>query len=374
MQKEVGIITTSNAINYGAVLQAYALKEAISEQGLKVEIINYSGNIGKMGRKIFRSNSNIKNIIYNSTILMNKRYRKRRHDLICIFDEFKSNELKVFGKVLCDKNSIESVLQYDILIIGSDQLWNLNLMDDDIYFLPFYQKYPHIVYCAYAISIAEEMSESQIRSIQERTRHFKRISIREKKTADYLKKVLDREIENTIDPVFLLSREKWSKIVGKRMNLPKDYIFVFLIGRHHQDKDMVNYFHRKTGKKVVVLNLHPIEYISADKIFHVVEPFGFIELIREASLIVTDSFHATAFSIIFNKEFYTIQRANRNIRITNLYEILEIKDRFVKQDNYQDTLSMVTIQYDNVNRRIQNEREKSIQYLREILEVSSDKN
>jgi hypothetical protein len=111
MQKEVGIITTSNAINYGAVLQAYALKEAISEQGLKVEIINYSGNIGKMGRKIFRSNSNIKNIIYNSTILMNKRYRKRRHDLICIFDEFKSNELKVFGKVLCDKNSIESVLQ-----------------------------------------------------------------------------------------------------------------------------------------------------------------------------------------------------------------------------------------------------------------------
>ena len=120
--------------------------------------------------------------------------------------------------------------------------------------------------------------------------------------------------------------------------------------------------------------MHPIEYISADKIFHVVEPFGFIELIREASLIVTDSFHATAFSIIFNKEFYTIQRASRNIRITNLYEILEIKDRFFKQDNYQDTLSMVTIQYDNVNRRIQNEREKSIQYLREILEVSSDKN
>ncbi len=372
MRKEVGIITTSNAINYGAVLQAYALKEVITEQGLRVEIINYAGNLEKMGRKVFRSNHGIKSLVYNGIILLNRRYRKNRLKLIHMFDDFKNNELNMHEEDLVDKERIESVLHYDVLLVGSDQLWNLNLMDDDIYFLPFYQSYPDLTYCAYAVSIAEEMSESQIRRIQERTRHFKRISIREKKTADYLKKLLSREIENNIDPVFLLTREKWSTIIGKKMDLPEDYIFVFLISRNHQDKDIINYFKRKTGKKIVTLNLHPVEYISSDKVFHSVDPFEFVELIRKARLIVTDSFHTTAFSIIFNREFYTIQRASRNIRIMNLYEILEIRDRFINQDNYQDIFPMETIHYDIVNRKIQTERKKSIQYLRDVLEVVSD--
>ena len=322
---KIGLITTSHAINYGAVLQAFSLKKAIEENtGATVDIINYCGDEEIAGRKIYRKNNNLKNVILNIFSIFGFKYRRNRMELFRTFDKFKAENLGITGELIIDFNKLKTINEYDAYICGSDQLWNLNLFDDPAFFLKFVKS--GVKKVAYAVSISERMSDEQMRLIGDRVSDFAAISIREYDDAQRLSEIVSKRIYNLIDPVFLHTSKEWKKILTSSINKNEKYVFVFLISHQKTDQETINRI--KKDRKVIVLNLHQISYVAGDAEINVCSPGEFLDYIYNADSVITDSFHCTAFSIIFNKLFYNIKRPTRNNRIENLYKKLSIDNRF----------------------------------------------
>lgn len=368
---QTGIITTCNAVNYGAVLQAYALKTALEDLGSRVKIINYCGDEYVAGRKLYRKVSGVKSLLYNILICFSFRYRKHRETVIEYFDRFKRERLEIEGAVIRRKEDILPDDGYSAMICGSDQVWNLNLFDDDVYFLCFGQKFPAVPCFAYGVSIAERMTEAQEALLKERTKHFEAISVRERDTAKWLGDLLKRSVVNVVDPVFLPRRERWESLAEGEEGGGQRYMFVYFISHAREDRQIVETLQSRTGLKMRVLNLHPVDYIKGAETSYGVKPEEFVRLIKDAEIIVTDSFHATAFSIIFNKEFYNIRRSSRNIRIENLYNIFDMERRYVKLDELGGHWQRTGIDYTEINQRLVLLKGDSMRYLKRIAEVDN---
>lgn len=357
---KIGILTTSHAINYGAVLQAFSLKKAIEENTSKeVEIINYCGDEWIAGRKIYRKNTNLKNFLINIISLFKINYRSNRKVLINQFDAFKRDYLDIHGEIIRSSEELKKLQGFDAFVCGSDQVWNMNLSDDSSFFLTFAAQNTDKI--AYAVSISERLTRKQMEIIAERIRNFKAISIREQDDAQRLSKVMGRTIESMIDPVFLHDADEWKTLLSLQSDNFSKYVFVFLISHQEQDRKFVEKI--KKNRKVKILNLHPSDYIKGDETINCCTPNEFVELILNADAIVTDSFHCTAFSIIFNKTFYNIKRPTRNNRIENLYRKFGMESRFVNVDD----IPSKEIIYTKINIALSNEAKKGKKYIRESM-------
>lgn len=369
--KKIGIITTSNAINYGAVLQAFALKTVLNTLNKgNVEIINYDGNQSITGRVYYKKGRGIKTVINNLILFLNFKYKRKRKELTRYFDEFKSIYLGINTCLLTKKEDVINNICYNTLVCGSDQIWNLNLFHDDVYFLKFEDKFPNIKYCSYAASVTENMTEEQKKYILDNTKHFSLLSVREKNTAVSLEGLTKRKVENVLDPVFLIDAEMWSGVCTSASNkIEKDYALVFLISHSPKDQIIIDQICQNTDLKIVVINLHPLKYVKGNIYLDTVAPMQFVSLIKNATIVITDSFHATSFSILFNKEFYTIPRGKRNSRTENIFSLFKIENRYVTSN---DVIERKPIAYNIVNKKIQEQRSISMEYLRKIVENKSD--
>lgn len=361
---KIGIITTSNAINYGAVLQAFALRSALYDLSHeKVEIINYSSDFDVTGRNYYSKNTGVKSLVLNCIRAFNLKYRARRHSLIGKFDDFKRNKMLIRTKLLTTKDEVEDSLDYNILVCGSDQIWNLNLFHDDVFFLDFWESHPEIKYCSYAASITERMTESQKQYIADKLKHFNLISVRENNSVEMLEKITNREVYSVLDPVYLLTPDQWISAIGEEeYQSEKKYALIFFIG--HGDADQTYVDNLCEGLKKVVINLHPIKYIKGDEYICEASPMKFVSLIKNAEVVVTDSFHATSFSIIFSREFYTVKRGNRNSRTENLFKMFGISNRYIPDNS----LKRSGIPYEVVRDNIELQRQKAFDYLKKIVE------
>ena len=364
--KKIGIITTSNAINYGAVLQAFALKKSLQAVfNGEVEIINYCGSLRVTGREYYRENTSIKNLIYNLVSFMNFAYKRNRKRLINKFDDFKRASLELNDHVLYTKEEIEKSMDYDTLVCGSDQIWNLNLYKDDVFFLRFEENYPDIKYCSYAASIAESMTEEQEKYISKSISHFDLLSVRETASIELVENLSNKKVQLVTDPVYLLDSVTWNSIIsGIKNRFSEKYTLVFMIGHSKSDQIIVDKICNDSGFKVVVIELHPLRYIKGDYYVFDASPLEFVSLIKNAEMIITDSFHATSFSIIFNKEFYTVPRGKRNSRTENLFDMFGLEKRYV---TYDTTIKRKQIPYKDVNDKIKIQRDISFAYLEQIV-------
>ena len=174
-----------------------------------------------------------------------------------------------------------------------------------------------------------------------------------------------------MDPVFLSGRERWASLAEGEEGGGRRYMFVYFISHAREDRQIVETIQSRTGLRLKVLNLHPVDYIKGAETLHGVKPEEFVRLIKDAEIIVTDSFHATAFSIIFNKEFYNIRRSSRNIRIENLYNIFGMERRYVKLDEMGGRWQRTGIDYTDINRRMVLLKGDSMRYLKQIAEVDN---
>ena len=353
---KVAIITTQHAINYGAVLQAFSLKKAIEENiNSKVDILNYCSDEAIAGRKIYRDNNSIKNIIINAICWLKPKYRNNRRALFELFDQFKAEYLGIESELITSEQELMELKGYDIYVCGSDQIWNLNLFKDPAYFLTFVSRDTDKV--AYAVSISDQMSDEQMQCIADKIRDYRAISIRELDDAKKLSLVTGQHIDNVIDPVFLHNSAEWFELLSVPAKKYDNYLFVFLISHQDSDQKIINRI--RGDRKVVILNLHPISYVDGDEEINVCSPAEFVGLIARAGAIITDSFHCTAFSIIFNKNFYNIKRPTRNNRIENLYHKLHITSRYI---NTVETPCEL-IEYEEVNVALKQEALKGKQFI-----------
>jgi hypothetical protein len=364
---KVGIITTHYALNYGAVLQAYALQNYLNSTGYESEIIDYRPNKPVYGRSWVNSPFTIRNMVKNMISFVNVNYRKNHREKVQLFDHFLADHLPLSSRKYYDEKDFRQVDMYDAFICGSDQIWNLNLMDDSVYYLPFNKQHPNAKYIAYAPSIAENLSLEQLKVIGNRTLHFNALSLRETISAHKLSCVISREVTPVLDPIFLLNAEEWMSITTNN-KLKNRYILCYFLGYSDVAIEAVKKIKDLLGYEVVNVGLDPRSVICANVDKGNVSPIEFVWLIQNADFICTNSFHATAFSILFNKAFFSVTHSTRNSRMENLFKLFEIHDRqLTTLDDLIKIPNNLEYNYNNANIKIKEQIFLSKKYITRAL-------
>lgn len=359
--KKVGILTFHKAANYGAVLQAYALQQFIKKRGNNCEIIDY--NNSELNLNYCLNPFKAKNIKKFVKKILYFYENKRRNS---IFKQFTSDYLKISNENY-DTYSIFKVNNlYDAFITGSDQVWNYKITaNDKNYFLSFCND--NSKKNSYAASFGNINIIDK--DIKETLNSMNNISVRED---DALNKIIDlgissKKVSQNIDPVFLLEKSKWKKIMTN-IEHKKKYIFIYEVT--YTDKML------ELAKKISSTKNLEIYYLSASnkkvkgvKNLKFITPNEFLDYIYNAEYIITSSFHGMAFSIIFNKNFFYDIPSNANnysSRLESLANLLHLTDRKIIDGYNMDYTK--GIDYKKVNDTICEEIKKSKTYLDMILE------
>lgn len=357
--KKIGILTFHNAINYGAVLQAFALKNTVKKLECDCKIINYR-------------NVTIEN---NDSYSMKDFIKPKQ--LLKIISQFqgttkKKKEFAVFSKKHLEISSTEILKsdlknltnQYDMFIVGSDQVWNPVLTHDDYtYFLDFCTD--NTKKCSYAASFGElTLSKSQEEKCLEYLSEFSYISIREQNKVNEYAKKINKKLYCHIDPVFLLSKDEWRDMTILPQ-IKSDYILVYYI---HKSSTLINYakqLSKQTGLKVYIINQNLFKSYPSFKYLRGLGPEKFLGYFYNAKYIVTNSFHGTAFSIIFNKKFKSEldKDGKTNNRIYSLLSLFDLLDRTIESNLSIDD----DINYDKSNKIINQLIQSSKQYLEDCI-------
>lgn len=369
--KKIATITFHSPYNYGSNLQAYALQEYIKKLcngNCDYQIINLRTPIQKEMYTNFFMKKGIKNKL-KSLIIFNK-----KHDIFLKekrFEEFMKNYLNLTKEYNSLEELIEEQFDYDYYISGSDQLWNLRARDFDwAYYLEFVKTGKRVSYAASFGPLKQSWDEEQMRRVKDNLLKYDSISVREKGSFDNVKKLTALEPEINVDPTMLLDKNDWDKIIPKENKLNKDYILLYDLG--NQDET------RKIALKVSKILKMPVaitRYMGVKHHFSRFEKYydcgtlEFLNLVKNAKLILSSSFHGTVFSIILNKPFYAINGL-KDFRISTLLEKTNLEERTIQSDNIeQKCKDAFKIDFKAADTLLDKERKKSEQYLRKALDI-----
>lgn len=347
--KKTGILTFHNSQNYGAVLQTYALNKKLKDS----EIINYYSkpvydfykplNIKKYGNVNFM---NFLKTIYSFKKSIFKKY---------VFDYFRNNNLEC-SELIDDKEyMIINCNKYKKIITGSDQVWNSNITknDDYIYFLNFETKAKKY---SYAASIgSSNITNAEKDNLKNNIKDYEIITVRE----DSAKETLDSlgiNSEVIIDPTLLLTQSEWDEITIDS-KFDQDYIFVYCLEDTEKFKNIVNSASKKYKLPIVHLgNKNVYENELAN--FPYGSPNLFITLLKNSKYVITNSFHGTALSIIYNKIFISIPHSTRGTRQSNLLNKLGLSERL--------TNDIDILKKEYKNSKLAKYREEGLKFIEEL--------
>lgn len=293
---KIGILTFHRAHNYGAVLQCYALQQFLISIGHKVEVIDYRQPFNEIVYAPFSIKMFLKNMIHPRGMfryfyLYNERRKKKN-----IFEHFTQTYLNLSKPCNHDIPN-----DYDVYIIGSDQLWSLQCLGgkfDPVYLGNFHHSDKSKVY-GYAISsnilsLKELVNLNLVKCVN----NFTKLTMRETTLTDFFKSNLNYQLEQCVDPTLLTDNKLWNKLIIK--DFPKeDYILVFQIRSPRGTND---FLYKKAKKFADNLNC---KVVDLSKRHCSVEEF--VTLFKFAKYVLTNSFHGTVFSIIFERPFYSVK-------------------------------------------------------------------
>lgn len=364
---KIGIITFHRPCNYGAMLQATALYKKIVSLGQQCEIIDYENDNLKHTYTLdkIKDAKNIKQFIKKiiKIILFNHnnkiKYKK--------FEHFIKNNCNLSEKKYDKTNIADTNNKYDKFLTGSDQVWNLNLTAQDYnYLLEFVIDNNKKFSYSSSFGYSEIPCEYQ-KKCKDLFNQYSKITVREKNGQDIIKKLIDKDVEIVLDPTLLLNKDEWRNMEKEcKINIPEQYILAYFVSPTKQDYKFVKELSKKKKMKIVLINYgNNIKW--GMKNVTKAGPEEFLWLLRNATYVVTNSFHGTAFSINFNKEFFyqlSSKSKNGNNRIENIINICGLNDRNVE---VIDIEKIHTIKWEEVNRKLEKERMKSLDYLEKIL-------
>lgn len=377
LKKSIGVLTFQNSDNYGALLQTFATQYILEKYGFKPEVINYySPNKRGMYKLIsFGRGYTLKNFL-GSMIRFPERYPRWRRA-----EHFRKSWLHLSLKKYQSFDELSrDINNWPIIIAGSDQIWNYeNTGFDRTYLLDF--KRNGLKKVAYAASfgvpeISTFVPESvkkyhpEMKSLKKEYQNmlndFDEISVREKVGSKIVSELINREVDVVLDPTLLLTKDEWLE-VAKVKKTNEKYILVYSIDNKSElfelARKMGKYtgmevrqiFRPRIGKKFGIRNIQP-QFID------------FVSCIVNASIILTDSFHGTAFSINMGKPFYVFYHSGKNnySRIDNLLDLVGLEDR--KVYSREDLISIDPFDYKVAHERLNNARKKSLAFLLKSLQ------
>lgn len=354
--KKIGIVTNYANINYGSALQSYALQRKLLSLGVYCENIKY-----KYGREESRL-ARIKNSVGDLKRWLLTIVRKNRRDRFLAFRLNYLRESKREYATLDDLNRTNQV--YDAFICGSDQIWAPNQFNE-WYYLSFVKDLK--VKIAYAPSIGLPIIPDHLKKLMgDLISRIDYISIREAQGAAIVKELTGTEPPVVLDPTLLINKDEWKNISAKP-KIKGEYAFCYFLGENPEHIRTARKYCNENGLKLVV----PYEkgdISTCDMVLKGVGPREFLTLISEATLVFTDSFHGTAFSVNFGKDFFTFLRFSpddelcQNSRIYHFLDSVGLRCRLV-DEGVEQIAAIEPINYDSVFDRLQSLRFTSERFL-----------
>lgn len=353
---KIGILTFHRAHNYGAVLQCYALQQSLKKiGGAGIEVIDYrqpyiEENYAVFSFKQFvRKTKNIKSIASYLREIGNRRIRKNN------FGNFVKLHLNMTGR--CTSSTIPN--NFSSYIIGSDQLWSSNHIRgvDKVYWGQF-QTNEDALKFSYAISSNKEsLSAMGSERVRRYIKSFQDVSCRELDIATLICQLTGRECRQDIDPVLLTTEDDWKSIINTAWHL-KQYILIYQIGAPNGDYQILP----KKAKQIA----EERGWEVIDVTNKLVSPEDFVSLFKYAQLVLTTSFHGTAFSVLFGKQFYTISVNEKiDMRAKGLLNSLDLGVRHI---DIESNISESMINYRVVHSKLNKLRKDSLNYLKYIID------
>ena len=361
-------ITYHAAHNYGAMLQAYALQRTILSLGAENEIINLRTKVQRSHYPGVDENLFVTLPHFLGWLLYGGPF-SRLHRKYRLFESFLKDDL-VLTKEYDDPEQLsEDEIKADLYIAGSDQIWNTSQTDfNDAYFLPFVRTKRKV---SYAVSMGlkpnENVSEDYYDRIKSYLSGFEAISVRDEASRNLAAKLTGREILQHPDPTLLLDRDTWDRLSGDRPLVKGRYVLVYYPSTLRELDELALKVGRLKGMKVVITN----KTDNLDAFFHMKKylgcgPWEFLNLVKYASVVVTASFHATLFSLLFHRPFYVLDRPDA--RIETLLEGAGLIDRRVSVQTVGERISDVDrLDFASSDLHLGEMRQSGIDYLKNIL-------
>jgi len=367
--KKIATITFHASHNYGSCLQAYALQEYVKKlhnNECEYGIVNLRTDIQKdIYINVFKGKG-LKNALKRMALFNHKKeiYAKEKH-----FEDFIENKLHVTKEYSTLEQLKNEKWDYDYYIAGSDQLWNIRTDDFDwAYYLEFVESTNKISYSA-SFGPREIIwnDEEKSRMVQNLSK-FKNISVREKGSFNNIKSLIGKTAEINVDPTMLLTKEDWSKIVDKNRLYKDKYIFLYNLKGAECTK-LAKKISDTLKLPIVISRPGKLEIIYGFEKRYDCGPCEFLNLIKNAEIVLSSSFHGTIFSILFNKPFFALNGA-KDLRINALLKTMGLEERTIDSNDYIDKCKKAfEIDFTESEKLLEGERKKSEKYLKKALDI-----
>lgn len=369
--------------NYGTSLQAYAMLKKIQQLGYQVEVIDYVKRLSLTQKIKFVLNAirvgEGKEIVARLTAKnVLKKYPQYAANIAKrtqAVDGYKEKKLLPLFHTYIGYDALhKGSLNYDAVVVGSDQVWTPMSLPNRFFNLLFVDdKVRKVAYASsFGVSVIPSFQRKDTGAYLDR---FYKIGVREQRGKEIVEELSHQKATVVADPTMLLSRKEWEQEIADAYTTTNEpYIFCYFLGTNQEARLAATRLKELTGMKIVTIR-HMDEYVPEDELFgdeapYNVDPNDFVKYISRASFVCTDSFHCSVFSILFHRQFMTFYRfaegskTGRNSRINSLFELFGLQERLYKGD-----INRITnpIDYNSVDEKLSELRKSSIAFLDECL-------
>lgn len=374
--KQVGIITYHHHYNYGTALQAYALQKSVEAvSGKSCEIIDYRAAEEKKLTK-----SQLIALRIRRMFVYVKEWRRvwclKKYESVLeakkpAFDKFFLDDYVVSENVYHNYAELKNnPPKYEIYVTGSDQTFSPKIGLNPAMFLAFAPEGAKKI--AYAPSVGvSTLTENEKKTISNYLASYSELSCRESKGVELLKEcVSNKDVQLVVDPTLLLDANDWNQIAVKP-NIQGKYILCYFIGHRKYYRDYARKLSEQTGYPLYFIPVSWMDLEKQNNMLSTAGPKEFLGLIRDAAIVLTDSFHGTIFSINYRKDFYSFLKikggsaALDNSRISGILDRLGLKDRLLDENS---PVSFSHVDYTVAGQKLEEERELSKEYLKKALQ------
>ena len=370
----IGLITFHASHNFGSMLQAYATQSTFEKWGNECEIINFRMPSQKDYYSMYKS-MKFGAVNCLGDIFMLPLHKKRK-EAFMKFEKF----MRLFFHLTKEYNSIEELKnigdKYDVYVAGSDQIWSRTIPEflrseidyTDAYFLSFSDDKKRRL--SFATSIGEATLD-YLETKRELLNRFDHISSREEKGSVLLENITGKVVPTVLDPTLLLDKNEWFKIIDKNRIIDQKYVFLYTLkGIRPGMKWAQNLskFAKNNNLKIVCVSpFFPIMYPGVHNVMNA-GPLEFLNLIRNAEVVFTDSFHGTAFSLNFEKPVYSyVGKGSKDNRKSGLLRLLKADNRCLTSFEEIQDIKDYKMDYQQVGKLLEERRQDSLKVLEDFM-------
>jgi hypothetical protein len=367
------LLTFHRAVNYGAVLQAYATQLYLQKNGHSCIMLDFIPNKDIYHRNISTCLQQSK---WNRNIATRFAYKLLKFtDFINLqrtFDSFVARKMHLTQGFSSFAELQEALPQVDVYITGSDQVWNSEITQNhrDVFQWQFLKDSQVRISLSSSFG-KEKLNNVDMKEMQPLLKKYNHISVREKSALDILKKMGISNATWLLDPTLLIAKQSWERLCKTSRKTRKNYVLLFQLNKDLHMEEYAKNLAKQHNIRLLRISCSLHHILKKGILVYCPPPEEWLSLFYNATYIITDSFHGTAFSINFNKQFISVLPPKRATRLESILELTGLTDRILRDYNDYSIMDR-PINYQPVNAILEQERKKADDFLKKALTLEED--